>query len=39
MSGCGGDHQFSGLDPTYKRALWWVMIINAVMFLVEIGAG
>lgn len=26
-------------DPAYRRALWWVMAINAVMFLVEIGAG
>jgi cation diffusion facilitator family transporter len=40
MAGCcGSDHQFSGLDPAYKRALWGVVAINAVMFLVEIGAG
>jgi cation diffusion facilitator family transporter len=36
---CGSDHQFNGLDPAYKRVLWWVVVINAVMFLVEIGAG
>src|SRR6187399_732741 len=33
------------LDPhrgnasAYRRVLWWVLAINAVMFLVEIGAG
>jgi Co/Zn/Cd efflux system component len=26
-------------DPAFKRALWIVLAINAVMFLVEIGAG
>jgi Co/Zn/Cd efflux system component len=26
-------------DPAYKRVLWIVLAINAVMFLVEIGAG
>ncbi|UDF04536.1 cation transporter [Asticcacaulis sp. AND118] len=26
-------------DPAYRRALWSVMAINAVMFFVEIGAG
>lgn len=26
-------------DPKYRRALWWVFLINAAMFLVEIGAG
>jgi Co/Zn/Cd efflux system component len=36
---CGSDHQFTGLDSVYKRALWWVVAINAVMFLLEIGAG
>jgi Co/Zn/Cd efflux system component len=36
---CGSDHQFAGLDSVYKRAFWWVVAINAVMFLLEIGAG
>ena len=31
--------QFDGLDPTYKRVLWAVIIINAAMFLVEMSAG
>ncbi|ADU14830.1 cation transporter [Asticcacaulis excentricus] len=26
-------------DPAYRRALWWVMAVNAAMFFVEIGAG
>jgi Co/Zn/Cd efflux system component len=26
-------------NPAYKRVLWIVLAINAVMFLVEIGAG
>ena len=36
---CGGNAKFDGLDPLYKRALWIVIAINAVMFLVEIVAG
>ena len=34
---CGGPDP--GLDRQYRRALWAVLIINAAMFLVEIGAG
>src|SRR5678815_313307 len=26
-------------NPAYRRVLWWVLAINAAMFLVEIGAG
>ena len=31
--------RFEGLGPDYKRRLWVVIGINAVMFLVEMGAG
>lgn len=37
--GCSSNPQFDGLDPTYKRILWAVIIINAAMFLVEMSAG
>ena len=37
--GCSGNPQFDGLDPSYKRVLWAVIIINAAMFLVEMSAG
>ncbi len=37
--GCSGNPQFDGIDPTYKRILWVVIIINAAMFLVEMSAG
>lgn len=37
--GCSGNPQFDGLDPTYKRVLWAVIVINAAMFLVEMSAG
>ena len=37
--GCSGNPQFDGLDPTYKRVLWAVIIINAAMFIVEMSAG
>lgn len=33
------DVDFDGLTPEYRRALWIVIAINAVMFAVEIGAG
>jgi cation diffusion facilitator family transporter len=36
---CGNEARFEGLDPAYKRRLWVVIGINAVMFLVEMGAG
>ena len=32
--GCSGNPQFDGVDPAYKRVLWIVIIINAVMFIV-----
>lgn len=37
--GCCGDHDFDGMDPRYKRVLWAVIAINAVMFVVEMAAG
>lgn len=36
---CGANVRFEGLDPRYRRALWIVIAINAVMFVVEIAAG
>lgn len=38
--GChGGVPVFDGVDPRYKRVLWTVIAINAVMFLTEMIAG
>lgn len=37
--GCSGNPQFDGLDPTYKRILWAVIVINAAMFIIEMSAG
>lgn len=39
VCGCSGNPQFDGLDPTYKRVLWVVIVINAAMFVVEMSAG
>jgi Co/Zn/Cd efflux system component len=36
---CGHDHQFEGVSADYKRRLWAVIAINAVMFGVEMTAG
>ena len=36
---CGHSATFEGLSEDYKRRLWLVIAINAVMFLVEMGAG
>ncbi|MCZ8179284.1 MAG: cation transporter [Rhizobium sp.] len=37
---CGHDHApFDGMSETYKRRLWMVIAINAVMFAVEMTAG
>jgi len=39
-AGCGCHSvNFEGLDPAYKRALVFVIIINAVMFLIEMPMG
>jgi len=37
--GCSGNPRFDGVDPAYKRVLWIVIVINAVMFIVEMSAG
>lgn len=41
MSGgcCGEEHDFDGVSDGYRRRLWLVIAINAVMFAVEIVAG
>ncbi|MEP3653837.1 MAG: cation diffusion facilitator family transporter [Litorimonas sp.] len=39
MSGCCDDKVFVGMSDGYKRALLAVILINAVMFCVEITAG
>lgn len=40
MAGCcGHDAKFDGVSDDYKRRLWLVIAINAVMFAVEMGAG
>lgn len=37
--GCSGNPKFDGVDPAYKRILWVVIAINAIMFIVEMLAG
>lgn len=37
--GCSGNPKFDGIDPAYKRVLWVVIAINAMMFIVEMAAG
>jgi len=40
MAGCCSDQpKFDGLSPGFRRALWAVIAINAVMFAVEMTAG
>jgi len=40
MAGCcNHDAQFDGVSKDYKRRLWAVIAINAVMFIVEMSAG
>ena len=36
---CGANARFDGLEPRYKRVLWAVIAINAMMFVIEIAAG
>ncbi len=36
---CGNSVKFDGLLVDYRRRLWLVIVINAGMFLVEMGAG
>ncbi len=37
--GCGSNVKFDGISESYKRILWIIIAINAVMFVVEIIAG
>ena len=40
MAGCcGSDTKFDGVSADYKRRLWLVIAINALMFVVEMSAG
>lgn len=40
MAGCcGQEARFEGLSRDYKRRLWAVIALNALMFAVEMGAG
>jgi Co/Zn/Cd efflux system component len=40
MSGCcGHDAKFDGVSKDYKRRLWIVISLNAIMFVVEMSAG
>jgi Co/Zn/Cd efflux system component len=36
---CGNGATFEGLSTDYRRRLWAVIVINAAMFVVELGAG
>ena len=36
---CGADLKFDGMSASFKRALWIVIAINAVMFVIEMSAG
>lgn len=37
--GCGSNVPFDGMVSSYKRVLWIIIAINAIMFVVEMGAG
>lgn len=40
MAGCcGHDAKFDGVSDDYKRRLWIVIALNAIMFVVEMSAG
>jgi len=40
MAGCcGNDAKFDGVSDDYKRRLWIVIALNAIMFVVEMSAG
>jgi Co/Zn/Cd efflux system component len=36
---CCGPEKKTAVDPRWRRALWIALIVNAVMFLAELGAG
>lgn len=37
--GCTGDVERAGQDPAYRRALWWVVILNVGFGIVELFGG
>ena len=37
--GCTGDTERAGYDPAYRRALWWVVILNIGFGLAELVGG
>ena len=39
MAGCNCNVSFDGLSETYKRVLWVIILINGVMFLLEMSGG
>ena len=40
MAGCcNSKHSFDGLSKKYKQVLYWIIAINALMFMVEMSAG
>ena len=39
MAGCGCEVKFDGATSAYRRILWLVIAINAIMFVVEMSAG
>ena len=40
MAGCcGNEVRFDGMSEAYRRVLWMVITINAIMFVVELAAG
>jgi len=36
---CGSDAKFDGISDDYKRRLWIIIALNAIMFFVEMTAG
>jgi Co/Zn/Cd efflux system component len=36
---CGHHATFDGTSADYRRRLWWVIAINATMFVIEVSAG
>lgn len=37
--GCTGDTERAGTDPAYRRALWWVVVLNVGFGLIELVGG
>lgn len=37
--GCTGDTERAGRDPAYRRALWWVVILNIGFGILELAGG